>query len=293
MHPVIFSIDQFELFGRLIGPFQIFSYGVFLAISFMAGLAVLTRDGKKYGLSVEDMMDMTIWIILFSIVGARIMYVALSPSEYAGDTLGMLMIYKGGLSFHGGAIGGTLAIFIFAARKKIPGWRLADAAVRPLIIGSAIARIGCFLNGCCYGKPWDGPWSVVFPVLRDGIRRHPTQFYDLTLQLVLFAAITYLSKFKKRDGDISAFYLIGFAILRFIVEIFRKGATGKVLMFGVTTAQFGSVAIIAGALLLYFRPGFNKAPEPAPAAAANAQKAAKQSGGNKGSSKKKKKGKGA
>lgn len=254
MHPVMFSIKQFDLFGHLIGPFHIFSYGVFLAISFLCGLTILMRDSKSAFLKQEDMMDLTIWIIISSIVGARIMYVILSPSEYAGDALSTLMIYKGGLSFHGGVIGGCLAVFIFAARNKIPGLRLADALVRPLIIGAAIARIGCFLNGCCYGAPWNGPWAVVFPVLRDNVSRHPTQFYDLTLHLILFAVITYVSKFKKRDGDIVSFYLVGFAILRFIVEIFRKGATGKVFMLNLTVAQWGSFAIIALAIILYYAP---------------------------------------
>lgn len=254
MHPVMLSIPQFVLFGHVLGPFHIFSYGVFLAISFLCGLGILMRDGKNAGLKSEEMMDLTIWVIVASIIGARIMYVILSPSEYSNDPLGTLMIHKGGLSFHGGAIGGTIAAFAFAARKKIPGLRLADSMVCPLIIGSATARIGCFLNGCCYGAPWDGPLGVVFPVLRDGVHRHPTQFYDLFLHLILFGIITYATKFKKRDGDLVSFYLVGFAILRFTVEIFRKGATGRVFLLDITMAQWASFAIIAVGVILYYLP---------------------------------------
>lgn len=286
MHPVMLSIKQFEIFGHLFGPFHIFSYGVFLAVSFLCGLAILIRDGKNAGLKPEEMMDLTIWVIISSIIGARLMYVILSPGEYAGDPMGTLMIHKGGLSFHGGVIGGTIAAFTFAARKKIPGLRLADSMVRPLIIGSAMARIGCFLNGCCYGAPWDGPWAVVFPVLRDGVHRHPAQFYDLFLHLILFGIITYVTKYKKRDGDIVSFYLIGFAILRFTVEIFRKGATGRIFLLDITMAQWASFAIIAAALVLYFAP---RKQYPTPGESTVQKTAGKTSGGASGKKKKKKK----
>jgi len=253
MFPKFTLIDQIDIFGRTIGPIDIYSYGIFLALAFLSGLALFLRDGKREGLKAEDQLDLMIYIILFSIIGARIFYVILCFGDYSGHPLSALKIYEGGLSFHGGAMGGILAIVYYSWRKKYAFWRLADTAIRPLIIGSAIARIGCFLNGCCYGHPWHGPWAVVFPSLHDGIPRHPTQFYDLGLHLVLFAVITYLYRFKRRHGDISAFYLMGFAILRFTVEFFRIGATAREFALGLTEAQWGSFAIFAVGLFLYMR----------------------------------------
>ena len=240
------------MFGRSIGPLHIFSYGVFLALSFLAGLFLFVRDGRKAGLKTEDQLDQMIYIIIFSIIGARILYVFLSRSDYSSHPLDALKIYQGGLSYHGGAVGGVFAVFFFSWRKKIPGWLMADTCIRPLILGSAIARIGCFLNGCCYGHEWHGPWAVTFPSLQDGIPRHPTQFYDLGLHLILLGVITFASRFKKRDSDISAFYLFGFAVLRFITEITRSGATAKVLAFGLTQAQTASLGIFSVGLFIYF-----------------------------------------
>jgi phosphatidylglycerol:prolipoprotein diacylglycerol transferase len=259
MHPVVFSLGRIAVLDVVLGPFQIYSYGVLLAIAFLAGLAVLLRDGSALGLSVTEMLEVTIWVILFSVAGARVLYVLLSLTHYANDPVGILLVYRGGFSFHGGAVGASLAVFILAARKRIPALRLTDAGVRPLIVASAIARVGCFMNGCCFGRPWDGPWAVQFPVLGDGISRHPAQLYDLTLHLALFAVVTFARKYKKWDGDITACYLIGFALLRLIVDLFRKGATSPILALGVTTAQWGSAACIVGALALFCRPRKTKA----------------------------------
>ncbi|HOX28977.1 MAG TPA: prolipoprotein diacylglyceryl transferase [bacterium] len=254
MHPVIFSFDSFHLFGRAIGPVLIHAYGMMLAVAFVAGMALMVREGVKAGLKPEDVLDETILIIIFSIIGARLLYILLNRNEYAGDALGALRIYQGGLSFHGGAIGGVLALYVFSRRRRAPMWRLADIAVPPLVLGSAIARWGCFLNGCCYGRPWDGPWGIVFPVLGDGLKRHPAQLYDSVLHLAMLPILFYLKKYKRKDSDLSAFYLIGFAILRFITEYFRAGATGRVVAGGITMAQFASVPIAAVGILLYFLP---------------------------------------
>ena len=214
MHPIFFTINKFHLFSHTVGPLYIHAYGVLLAIAFLAGLLLLIREAKKAGLAAEDMIDLTIYIIILSIIGGRLMYVLLSMDEYSGQPLSALKIYEGGLSFHGGAIGGFSAGFLFAWRRKINGWRLVDIGIPALVLGAAIARWGCFLNGCCYGHEWHGPWAVVFPALGDGIPRHPAQLYDSLLNFALLGLIFYLKRFKRKEGDVFSYYLMGFAILR-------------------------------------------------------------------------------
>ncbi len=255
MHPVLYTINAFELFGRTLGPLYIHAYGVMLALAFLSGMLLAVREAKQYGVSADTIIDMMIYIIVFSIIGARIMFVLLSPQEYIGDPLSSLKVYEGGLSFHGGAIGGTLAVILYSKLKKVSVWTLADICVPGLVLGAAVARIGCFLNGCCYGCATNVPWAIVFPNLHDGIPRHPAMLYDLALNLVLLGVLFALKPYRKRRGDLLAYYFIGFSILRFITEIFRKGATGRVFLLGLTMAQWASFGIFAlGLALLFLRP---------------------------------------
>jgi phosphatidylglycerol---prolipoprotein diacylglyceryl transferase len=260
MCPVFYTFHQFHLFSHSFGPFYIHAYGVMLAAAFLCGLMLLVREAKAAGLFPEDMIDMTIFIIILSVIGGRVLYVLLSMDEYSAHPLSAMKIYEGGLSFHGGAIGGFLAAFLFAWRRKLPIWKIIDAGIPGLTLGAAIARWGCFLNGCCYGREWHGPWAIVFPALQDHLPRHPAQLYDSFLNLTLLALLFYLKRFRRKQGDMFGFYLMGFAILRFITEIFRAGVTGKLFMgTPITMAQAASLLIFAVGLAFYLIPA-NKIP---------------------------------
>ncbi|MFA6451599.1 MAG: prolipoprotein diacylglyceryl transferase [bacterium] len=279
MCPVFYTFKQFHLFSHAFGPFYIHAYGVMLALAFIGGLFLLVHEAQKADLKPEDMIDMTILIIIFSIIGGRIMYVLLSMDEYSSNPLSAMKIYEGGLSFHGGAIGGFLAAFLFAWRRKLSSWRIIDAGIPAVVLGAAIARWGCFLNGCCYGRAWSGPWAVVFPSLQDNIPRHPAQLYDSFLHLALLALLFSLKRARRKEGDMFGFYLMGFSILRFITEIFRSGVTGKLFLgTPITMAQAASFLIFAIGLAFYLLPpgkipgtvafsAAGSAPTPAPAKA--------------------------
>jgi phosphatidylglycerol:prolipoprotein diacylglycerol transferase len=263
MHPVFFSFPQFEILGRTLGPLHIHAYGVMLAVAFLFGLALLVKEGRRYSFSSDDMLDMTIYIIISSIIGARILYILLSFGDYSANPLGALKIYEGGLSQHGGVIGGFAGLALFGWRKKYSIAALCDAAAPPLVLGSAVARWGCFLNGCCYGAPWNGPFAMVFPSLGDGLPRHPAMLYDSFLHFALLGALFALRRFKRKDGDMLAFYLVGFAILRFITEIFRSGSTGIAVIGSITMAQLVSFPLIAVGIYIYLRPAKAAAAHPA------------------------------
>jgi phosphatidylglycerol---prolipoprotein diacylglyceryl transferase len=255
MHPVLVTIGKFQILGHAFGPLFIYSYGAMLAVAFVLGLLLFVSEGKKVGLRTEDMLDLTIYVIIFSIIGARLLYIILMFKDYASNPLDALKIYQGGLSYHGGAIGGFSAVAFFAWRRKLRGWRITDAGIPGLVLGAAIARIGCFLNGCCYGHESHLPWALKFPALNDGITRHPAQIYDLILNLTLLGLLFFFKRFKRKEGDIFAFYLIGFSILRFITEIFRSGATGKLILGGtMTQAQAASFPIMVVGILLFLLP---------------------------------------
>ncbi len=258
MYPVLLSL----------GPVKIHAYGFFLAVAFLCGMWMLVREGKRAGFKPEDMVDLTVFIIVLSIIGSRVLYIILKHDEFLNAT-SMLKIYQGGMSYHGGAVGGFLAVAIFARRRKVSGWRIIDAGMPAFIVGAAIARIGCFLNGCCYGVVTSSPLGVVFPSIGDNMPHHPVQLYDFTLHMIFLIIIFQLRRFKKRDGDMFAFYLMGYAILRAITEHFRSGATAVVAALGLTQAQWASVAMFTlGLALFLLRPiPLPPAPVPAPAPA--------------------------
>lgn len=260
MHPVLLTIEQFHIFSLSLGPLYIYSYGAMLALSMLAGLFLILREAKLAKLRIEDVLDCCILVLILSIVGARAMYILLTYKDYAHNPAGVFMIWQGGLSYHGGALGGFLAIAWFSWRRKLNGWQLSDIGMPALALGAAIARWGCFLNGCCYGRECHLPWAVAFPVLQDNIPRHPVQLYDFLLNVILFGLLLFLKRYKRKEGDMVGFYLMGFSVLRFITEIFRSGATGRPLFGGpLTEAQAASFLIMAVGILIYALP-VNKLP---------------------------------
>jgi phosphatidylglycerol---prolipoprotein diacylglyceryl transferase len=267
MHPILFTIPDFHLFAWHIGPLPIFSYGAMLALAFVAAIALSAREAARAGINIEHVLDCAFHIIVCSIIMARIGYVISHLEEYRAGSAGamfwnMLKIHEGGLSFHGGVAGGAIAVIYFCTMRKIPVFQFGDAVMPGLALGLAIGRIGCFLNGCCYGRPWNGPWAMTVPSLHDGIHRHPTQIYDLIFNVTIaLLLVGPLKRLKRKNGDLFAFWLILSGITRFILEIFRYGETTVSLTASFTVAQWVGAAMAAGGLFLYFlKPKTNDTP---------------------------------
>lgn len=252
MHPILTEIPQFMLFGHAFGPFPIFMYGVMLSFAFLFSIALTAAQARRAGISPDAILDLAIYIIIMAIFMSRVAYIVTNWGDYRGDAASMMKIYEGGLSFHGGVLGGLLAGLWFCRRRGISPWRLGDIVAPALALGLAIGRIGCFMNACCYGRPTHSHVGVVFPALHDGIPRHPTQLYDLFFNLCIMALLLWpLQKLKRKDGDLMAFWLILSGVTRFIMEHFRRGETAISWYFGLTMAQWLCLAMIAGGAFLY------------------------------------------
>ena len=267
-----------ELFS--IGPVRIHSYGVMLAIGFLAGILWMRREGRAKGLGTDVVLDFGLWTLLSSVLAARALFVALNWSDFAASPRDILWLWRGGLSFHGGVLGAVAAACVFGPRRKIPVGVLADAAAPAIPLGYALARIGCFLNGCCHGCPTHLPWGVRFPatpgdptVLTEP--SHPTQIYASLMSLAVFGFILLLKPHFHARGQVFAAYLAIYSLQRYVIEFWR--AECSAVPFGplapLTQAQVVSVAIgvIAAAFLLVeewvrlHRAG--EPPEPAPSEA--------------------------
>ena len=162
------------------------------------------------------------------------------------------MIQHGGLVYYGGLIGATIAAAGYLAWKKLPVWKIADILAPSIALGSVFGRIGCLLNGCCYGRLCDLPWAIHFPADHEthGAGVHPTEIYDALLNLLLYAFLAWLFRRKKFDGQIFATYLILYAVCRSIVEYFRGDYPADHIHAGLTSAQLVSVPIFVAGLAL-------------------------------------------
>jgi phosphatidylglycerol:prolipoprotein diacylglycerol transferase len=250
VHPIAFQL----------GSITVHWYGVMIALAFLAGLWTATRRARRENISAEKIADVTLWLMVGAIVGARFVYVTTYwREEYAGQPFReVFMIQHGGLVFYGGFIGAAIAGFIYIRWKKMPLWKTLDVLTPSVALGSVFGRIGCLLNGCCYGRPTDVPWAITFtnPQAHDlsgtpvGIPLHPTEIYDALLNLILYGFLAWLFRRKNFDGQIFATYLLCYAVTRSFVEQFRGDYTNLHYHLGLTPAQWISVPIFVTGLAL-------------------------------------------
>ena len=227
-----------------------------MAAGFLAGMWTASRRAGRDGVSGEAIADLMPWLILGGIVGARLLYVVSYWREYFADKpFGeVFMVQHGGLVFYGGLVGATAAGVFYVWRKRLPLWKITDILAPSIALGDVFGRIGCLMNGCCYGRECNLPWAITFPPghERAGVPLHPTEIYDSVLNLGLYAFLAWLFRRKKFDGQVFAAYLIGYAMVRSFVEYFRGDYPVHYLGGWATPAQVISLGIITGGLLLLF-----------------------------------------
>lgn len=234
MHPILFTI----------GPITIYSYGVMLALAVLVCTFLLSIDAKRYHISQEMAYDLVFWCMLGGIIGARIFYTFIEWSYFSDNLLEILFIWKGGLAWQGGFAGGVLAGVCFARRHQLPLRPLLDLSAPYIALGQSIGRIGCFFNGCCYGKPV--AWGIYYPT--HGARLYPTQLFETAMLFIIFLILKRAQAKPHEAGFIFVFYLWLAAIERFIVEFYR--ADHVTYWLGLSLAQYIAVGVFASGLLL-------------------------------------------
>jgi phosphatidylglycerol---prolipoprotein diacylglyceryl transferase len=198
MHPVLCKI----------GSISLYSWGFMVAFGTLAWLIVSLRIGKREGIKEETILDLFIYVVISAAIGARLFYVLAFPGRYLSDPISVLYLNEGGLVFIGGLCGVLIAAFIFIRRFNINIWKLLDLMSPGTMIGYSIGRIGCFLNGCCYG------------ITLFGIQQ-PTQIYSSLSGIIIFVLLLYLYGRKKYDGQIFLWALLLYSIYRFLLEFLR------------------------------------------------------------------------
>ncbi|WP_432666074.1 prolipoprotein diacylglyceryl transferase [Wukongibacter baidiensis] len=230
-----------ELFR--IGHVSIYLFGITIALGMLTGMAIMIKEAKRKGMDIDKLTDLAVYTIIASLIGARLYYVlAFNLEYYLANPKAIISIRDGGLSIQGALILGIGFAFWYTKKKRISFWEVADVFAPGIIIGQAIGRIGCDVFGVPMEKPY--PWGVV----ANSQLLHPAQLYEALLDLLLF---TYLwrSRSKVRyNGELFIKYIIGFSIIRGIVEFFR---TNPIVYGPFTIAHITSLVIIAIALLIH------------------------------------------
>lgn len=238
MHPVLFKL----------GPLNIYSYGVMVALGFTIAAAFLYRRAPVYNLNGNTVIDYTILILVSGVAGARLFYVLLNVGYYAANPLEIVNLSKGGLVWYGGFIGALAASAWFVRARKLDFWAVSDIVAPYLALAQALGRVGCFLNGCCYGAVAEpGAFAVVFP--QDGALRYPSQAYSAILLLAIFVILRLWQDRRRFIGEIFLGYCMLYAGKRFVIEFFR-GDNPRIFA-SLTISQAISIVLFTAAAAVF------------------------------------------
>jgi len=230
------------------GPIALYSYGATLALAFLISVALLARQAKSAGINPGKIVDLALVIMVTGIIGSRLLYVGLNWAEFVSEPYTILFLFRGGLAIYGGLILSIPVGLWFAKRNSLPPAKTADLIAPYGALAQAIGRLGCFLNGCCYGKTTMSVFGIVFPGHIDKV--HPSQIYSAVGLFVIFLILRALYKRQSFNGQIILSYLILYSIFRFLIEFVR---VNPVFILGLSFHQYASVMVFLLSFYLYVR----------------------------------------
>ncbi len=276
-----------ELFR--IGSFPINTYGVLLALAFLAALLTAAHLAARDGLPRERVYDLGLWMLLAALIGSKVLMLFTEP-EYRQNPLRLISLdfLRSGGVFYGGFIGAVVVGYFLIKRYGLPWWKTADAFAPGIAIGNVLGRQGCFAAGCCWGKPTALAWGMHFTEagheitgvptvvahLEDPAQRefwsqqlgglfaplhlHPTQLYESFAALFIFLFLLWLHRRKRFSGQVILFYAVLYGAVRFTIEFFRDDPRGDIAglttLTGLSTSQMISLVVgISGLIILIIR----------------------------------------
>jgi phosphatidylglycerol:prolipoprotein diacylglycerol transferase len=259
MHPRLLTIPSFDILGFTVPSFTLHTYGVLLAIAFLAGLYVASRHAKRAGLDASRITDMAVWVLIAGLLGAKVLLVFLDWRYFSRSPQDILTIFQSGGVFYGGLIGGLLVAWWYVKRYKLPGWSTADVLAPGVVLGQAIGRLGCFAAGCCWGKPADVPWAVVFTDVYAARQvgtpldspLHPSQLYESVAAFLIFLFLLWLAPRKRFDGQVVLAYVALYSAVRFGLEFLRGDPDRGTWFYGaLSTSQVIALFLLLGMAIL-------------------------------------------
>lgn len=247
-----------------LGFVKIYYYSVILLVAFLLGGFVGIKEAKKHNISKETMLDLYFYLIVFSLIGARIYYVIFNLDYYLQDPISIIKVWEGGEAIHGGIIAGVITIYYFGKKHKLNPIKLTDILAVSLALGQAIGRWGNFMNGEAHGpittlshlKDMHIPHFIINGMYIEGNYYIPTFLYESLFCLILFVTLYIIRKRKNtKIGLITSLYLIFYGIERFIVEGLR---TDSLMLLNLKMAQLVSIIMIIIGISLLIKSFKNK-----------------------------------
>ncbi|MBI3160081.1 MAG: prolipoprotein diacylglyceryl transferase [Chloroflexi bacterium] len=247
-----------------IGHFAIRWYSLILIAAILVGIWLTAREAERKGFNKDDIYPAAQWIVIGGLIGARLFHVLDHwPHEYAANPIRALYIWEGGLAIWGGLFGGLLAGALIARQRAWRFPRLLDAAAPGLVLAQAIGRIACIITGDAMGKPTNGPFGFAYTssnamVPQLGVYYTPMPFYELVVNLGIFAVLWEMRKRNWSDGRLFLVYLTLYSLERFFLAF---TSSYRVIAFGLTQSQIMAIIGFAvGSVLLTFLPRRLRAP---------------------------------
>jgi phosphatidylglycerol:prolipoprotein diacylglycerol transferase len=271
LRPIIFSVHAF---GQ---ELALHTYGVAIAVGFLVAILVGVRTAARTGEDPDRVRDLCFWLLVSSLIGSRLLFIATNIPTYVQlcreehDCFRALRVWEGGLVFFGGFFGALITAVWYTRRHQMRFWRVADLLAPSVAIGHFFGRLGCYAAGCCWGKEAHGvalAWAARFPAAslafqdyaaRDLLPQsaeltpalHPVQLYEALGELALFLALSLLLRRKRWDGQVLVAYLVGYSILRFVIELYRGDAARRFVTTALSTSQFIALLTIPLALAIF------------------------------------------
>jgi phosphatidylglycerol:prolipoprotein diacylglycerol transferase len=256
MHPVLIKL----------GPLTLHSYGFFMAVGVGLALWFIYRQAKRQSLDAPRLLDAAFYIMLVSLVGAKLVLLVGSFSYYIQNPKELFWVARSGGVFQGGLAFGIVFALWYFRRKRIPTWKVADIVAPALALGHGFGRIGCFMAGCCYGKNCDLPWAATFhseyahnltgiPLAKA---LHPVQLYESVLNFLNALVLFLILRKKTFDGQVFPLYIINYSVIRYFTEFFRGDHPPNAYLFQgpsalltVSYSQFFCILGLAAGIVLY------------------------------------------
>lgn len=244
MQPILFRF----------GSVAVDSYGLLFGLSFLFGSAIFVVIGRSHRVPLLELLGIVFWFNVSAVVGSRLLFLLNNPGQWRSAPGQLLSVVPGGFYFYGGFVLTTLVVVLYARARGLAAWEVLDYWAPALALGMALMRAGCFLGGCCYGRPTGLAWGVEFPIdsipaLRYGLPHsiHPAQLYAAALGLVTLAALLWLGQRRRFSGQVFlAFCVVVFA--ERALNLTRRGDLAADLVLGLPQSQVVGGVLLAAAL---------------------------------------------
>ncbi len=254
-----------------IGDFFLPTYGVLVALAFLAGLWMASRLAKRENLNSEHVTNLAVYCAIAGLVGAKLLMFFFDWKYYAenpGQIFSLSTLRAGGV-FQGGLIVALITAYLFMRSKKLPAFKTADILAVGLALGHAIGRLGCFAAGCCWGVSCHRPWAVTFTdpeahrlvgvPLNEPL--HPAQLYESGALLVIFGMLYWYFPVRRHDGQVVGLYLMLYSIARFLIEFYRHHQQAYPFGGPFSLTQWIALGLLPlGVYLFLRRPGTQAGP---------------------------------